>query len=76
MSLIKTVIPHEDFHLEILLDNGCSIHLNLEPKLHTVRFNMLSDKSFFNKATTDGVYIYWESKLELSIHEVFQICQK
>lgn len=76
MGQIKGVIPKADYKLEVLLDNGSSIILNLETSLKTVRFGMLADKEFFNKATTDGSYIRWDDLIEISATEVFQLAQK
>ena len=76
MSRIKSVVPKEDYKLEVLLDNGSCITLNLESRLQTVRFGMLADKQFFKTATTDGTYIRWDNKIEISVNEVFQLAQK
>ena len=76
MSHIKIVLPKEDYRLEVQLENGCSIILNLESRLQTLRFGMLSDKEFFKKVTTDGICIFWEDKIEISNSEVFQLAQK
>ena len=76
MSNIKKVVPQENYKLEVLLDNGCSIILNMESRLHTVRFCMLSDKEFFDNVITDGNYIRWDNKIEISVNEIFQLAQK
>ena len=76
MSHIKAVVPKEDYQLEVLLDNGSSVTLNLESRLHTIRFELLSDKAFFCSATTDGNCIRWDDKIEISVSEVFQLAQK
>lgn len=76
LSYIKSVVPKENYHLEVNLDNGSSIILNLENKLGTVRFGMLADNHFFHRATTDGVNIKWDNKIEISINEVFLLAQK
>ncbi|AET70826.1 Protein of unknown function (DUF2442) [Desulfosporosinus orientis DSM 765] len=76
MSRIKSVVPKGDYRLEVQLDNGSSVTLNLESRLQTVRFGMLSDKQFFKTATTDGICIRWDNKIEISINEVFQLVQK
>jgi hypothetical protein len=76
MSHIKEVVPKDDYKLEVLLENGSSITLNLESRLQTVRFGMLADKAFFRQATTDGNYIRWGNKIEISVNEVFQLAQK
>ena len=54
MSRIKSVVPKEDYRLEVLLDNGSSVILNLKSRLGTVRFGMLKDKDIFERVTTDG----------------------
>ena len=76
MSRIKDVVPKDDYRLEVLLDNGSSVILNLESRLQTVRFGMLSDKQFFKRVTTDGICIRWENKIEISLSEVFHLAQK
>lgn len=76
MSHIKGVVPKDDYRLEVLLDNGSSVMLNLESRLQTVRFGMLSDKQFFKRATTDGICIHWDNKVEISLSEVFHLAQK
>ena len=76
MSYIKEIVPKENYCIEVHLENGSQIILNLENRLKTVRFSTLSDKAFFNKATTDGSYIRWDNKVEISVNEVFQLAQK
>ena len=76
MNRIIAVVPKEDYRLEVQLENGSSVILNLESRLQTLRFGMLSDKAVFKKATTDGVCIFWDDKIEISISEVFQLAQK
>lgn len=76
MSRIIKVIPMEDYHLDVQLDNGSSVILNLKNKLGTLRFGMISDIGLFRRAITDGSYIRWDDKLEISVNEVFQLAQK
>jgi hypothetical protein len=76
LTQIVKVIPTEDYKLEVFLDNGSSITLNLENRLQTVRFSILSDRDFFKKVITDGARLLWEDKLEISLSEVFQLAQK
>jgi hypothetical protein len=76
MSPIMKVVPKENYCLEVFLENGTSILLNLESRLQTVRFGILSERELFNRATTDGTYIRWDKKVEISIDEVFQLAQK
>lgn len=76
MAHIKSVEPKEDYRLEVTFDNGSSIILNMENRIGTIRFGMLSDKEFFKQATTDGITIRWDNKIEISATEVFQLAQK
>ena len=75
MRRIKKVIPKEDYCLEVLLENGSSVVLNLASRLQTVRFGVLSDKELFSRATTDGICVRWDKKVEISVDEVFQLAQ-
>lgn len=76
MSLIINVIPKEDYSLEIILNNGCSINLSLKSRLETIRFGILADEALFRKATTNGLCITWDGKVEISLSEAFQLAQK
>lgn len=76
MSRIKNVIPKENYCFEVQLENGNSVVLNLKGRLQTVRFGMLSDKELFERVSTDGNYVRWDKKVEISINEVFQLAQK
>ncbi len=76
MSDIKSVVPREDYRLEVLLENGSSIILNLANRLNTIRFGMLADTEFFQRASTDGNFVRWENTIEISVSELFQLAQK
>lgn len=76
MNLIRGVVPIDGYCLKVHFNNGSSVTLNLESKLQTVRFGMLSNKEFFKRATTDGICIRWDNKIEISISEIFQLAQK
>lgn len=75
MKRIKCVTSLDGYRLKIMIDDGSEIILNLESRLHTVRFSMLTDKEFFKKATTDGICVTWEGKIEISLSEIFQLAQ-
>lgn len=75
MGSIIGIAPQADWQLEISLDTGSRIVLNLKPRLGTVRFGRLSDEAFFRSATTDGSFIRWGSSIEISLHEVFQLAE-
>jgi hypothetical protein len=76
VARIKEVIPKEDYQLEVQLDNGSSVMLNMKSRLGTVRFSMLEDRNFFKKVTTDGNQVLWGDEVEISVREVFQLAQK
>lgn len=76
VSQIVNVIPKEDYCLDIILDNGSSIQLSLKSRLETIRFGILEDAELFKKATTNGICINWEGKVEISLNEAFQLAQK
>ena len=76
MSRIIKVIPKEDYCLGIILDNGSSIQLNLKSRLETIRFGVLADVELFQRATTNGICISWDKKVEISLNEAFQLAQK
>jgi hypothetical protein len=76
MIRIKSVIPKEGYRLEVQLENGSSIILDFSGRLRTVRFGMLDDEAFFRRAETDGDFVRWGNKIEISVSEVFQLAQK
>lgn len=76
VSKIVQVLPKEDYCLKIILDNGSSVNLSLKSRLETIRFGLLEDKELFRKATTNGICISWEEKVEISLSEAFQLAQK
>ena len=76
MTRIKSVTAQDHYRLEVLLANGSSVILDLAGRLNTVRFGLLADKEFFRRATTDGDFVRWDNKIEISASEVFQLAQK
>ncbi len=73
MNRIIEVTPLESYCLEILLQDGNRILVSFKSRLETIRFGLLADEAFFQKATTDGSCISWEGKVELSINEALQL---
>ena len=76
MSRIMSVTPKDDYCLEVVLDDGNSVTMDFKSRLHTVRFSILSDKEYFNTVTTDGTFVRWNYKIEISASEVLQLAQK
>jgi hypothetical protein len=76
MPQISSVHALENHQLEVALDNGNSITLDLKPRLHTIRFGILKDEALFRRAVTDGAVIRWDGKVELSANELFELVRK
>lgn len=76
MLHISKIIVREQYQLEVLLDNGTIVILNMAPRLNSIRFMALKNRSFFLSATTDGQYIRWGKEVEISLSEVFHLAQK
>lgn len=76
MVLIESVIAQKEYKLQVNLENGSSIILDFSDRLHTVRFGLLINEDFFQAVTTNGHFIRWENKIEISLSEVFQLAQK
>ena len=76
MLHITKIIAREQYRLEVLLDNGTIVILNMAPRLNSIRFMALKNPLFFLSATTDGQYIRWGKQVEISLSEVFHLAQK
>jgi hypothetical protein len=76
VTQIERITVHDNYRLEAHLDNGSTITLNLKTRLKTLRFAFLADPEFFARATTDGRFIRWGDKVEISLTELFQLAQK
>lgn len=76
MSHIERVEAGNNYKLAAYLDNGSIITLSLKNRLGTHRFALLADPAFFARATTDGRFIRWDEKVEISLAELFQLAQK
>ena len=70
------VIPKSDRCLEIHFNNHHAVILDLAQKIRTVRFSCLNDETIFENASTDGSFIRWGKKVEISLSEVMQLIQK
>lgn len=76
MTHIERIAIRENHKLEAHLDNGSIITLSLKNRLNTLRFAFLADPAFFARAATDGRFIRWDDKVEISLTELFQLAQK
>lgn len=62
--------------LEVLLDNGTAVLLNMAERLENIRFMALKDRAVFEGVSTDGQFIRWGNKVEISISEMFYLAQR
>lgn len=76
LSSIVKVIPREGYQLEVYLQNGHSVTLNMAGRLKTLRFGELKDEALFRKAATDGSFVRWNDRIEISVRELFQLAQE
>ena len=76
MIQITKVTPKELYQLEVQLDNGTTVILNMAARLDTLRFSLLADQSLFDCAATDGQFIRWGNQIELSVNEVFELAKR
>ncbi|MGE4353318.1 MAG: DUF2442 domain-containing protein [Oscillospiraceae bacterium] len=74
MSKIITALAHDNYTLEIALDNRHRIVYDMKPRLQSVRFCTLSDLNRFKAFHIEsGNTIVWDSLCQISIDEI--ICQ-
>jgi len=73
---IVEVTAQRPYLLEIVFDNGTAVVLNMAARLGHIRFMALADAEVFAKVRTDGQFIRWGNKAEISLNEVFQLAQK
>lgn len=73
MPTIRSIRPLEGYQMEINFVNSDTVILDMTNKLRSIRFEPLKDKSLFDSAVTDGESIIWNSMIEISTTEVFQL---
>ena len=76
MIRIATVVARGEYRLEVTFDNGTAVILNMAARLGHIRFMALADVRVFENVSTDGQFIRWGNKAEVSLNEVFQLAQK
>lgn len=62
--------------LNICLDNGNIVILDLSEKLKTTRFRQLLKPELFAHVKTDGERVFWNGLTELSFDEIFEMVQQ
>ena len=73
---IAKVSVRQPYLLEVVFDNGTTVILNMAARLGHLRFMALADVAVFENVSTDGQFIRWGNKAEISLNEVFQLAQK
>lgn len=70
MHHIISVQCDEDYGIDVLFDMDEHIHICFQKRKETIRFALLADPIFFRAVTTDGSFIRWEDKIEISVREL------
>lgn len=73
---VKTVVPRNDYTLDITFDNGEYGKLDMKPYLDFGIFNRIRDYKSFEKVTVAFDTIEWESGADLDPEFVYDKCQK
>lgn len=76
VSSIVKVVPRAGYQLDVYLQNGHSVTLNMAGRLGTLRFGELKEETLFRQAATDGSFIRWNDRIEISVRELFQLAQE
>ena len=65
----QSVVPREDYTLEITMNNGNRLFLDMAAQLETVQLCPLKDKNVWNRVEVKDTYLRWIAKfpVELSI---------
>lgn len=67
---ILLVRPLEHCRIRLELKNGSALELNLENRLHTVRYGPLQDTELFQSAATDGTDLLFGDVLRIDAQEL------
>ncbi len=73
---VTSVIPRDDYVLDITFSNGESGVLDMKPYLSFGIFNRIKDCKSFEKVTVAFDTIEWESGADLDPEFVYDKCQK
>lgn len=72
MQRISSVKTDKNHFLIVSLDNGQVLQIDMSKRLGMIRFAPLADTSLFDSATTDGCFVKWCDKVEISIRELME----
>lgn len=73
---IKSVIPRDNYLLDLTFSNGESGVLDMKPYLYFGVFNRIKDSQSFSKVTVAFDTIEWESGVDLDPEFVYNKCRK
>ena len=71
---VTSVIPREDYLLDITFNNGENDTLDMKPYLDFGVFNRIKDYSSFKKVSVAFDTIEWESGVDLDPEFVYDKC--
>ncbi len=70
---ILKVTPLAHYRLRLELGSGSILELNMENRLHTIRFCPLAESKVFFTVTTDGESLYFGKALEITLREAMDL---
>ena len=73
---VKTVVPRDNYLLDITFNNGESGILDMKPYLDFGIFNRIKDYCSFEKVTVAFDTIEWESGADLDPEFVYDKCKR
>ena len=73
---VKTVVPRDDYTLDITFNNGESGILDMKPYLDFGIFSRIKDYKSFEKVTVAFDTIEWESGTDLDPEFVYDKCNR
>ena len=76
MSKIIRIVATTDYLVTVYFEDQDSVVVDMQGKLHTVRFSGLRNISQFISAKTDGRAILWPDGTSISISEILEIADR
>ena len=74
LRYIKKVLPMQGYRLQMEMESGSTVIVDLSNKLRTAKYAELADKALFQTATTDGDYVIWGSgRVRLTVFELMEV---
>ena len=67
LTIVSTT-AHNDFSIDILLNNGKSFIFNMKPYLQYPAFKKMQQLSFFKQVKHRGEVLYWDDMHDFPLH--------